>query len=121
MASQHTELDGFQFEVERRGSTTRINLVVSSVRGIRGKRKLLGEAYMRDSFTPVLNFQVRYATTVEDLRDRFIRQLVKQGYLPTKFRRQVTGSFEDWVDVDHSRFDMSTLEAGRAPASTTEA
>lgn len=120
MASDLTNVDGFEFEVERRGHTEVVNLVVSSVRGPRGKRRLLGEAFMRDAFTPVMNYRVKHAADIDDLRSRFIRQLIQQGYLPLRARRQVEGRFEDWSAVDTSTFDISGLQAAQAPAETSE-
>jgi hypothetical protein len=121
MAAELTNVEGFEFEVERRGQSDTVNLVISTVRGPRGKRKLLGEAFMRDAFTPVMNYRVKHAKDIDDLRDRFLRQLIKQGYLPVRGRRQVDGRFEDWSGIDTSRFDISGLEAGTAPAETSEA
>jgi hypothetical protein len=120
MASVQTKVDGFQFEITRRGEVDQVNLVVSSVRGIRGKRNILGEAFLRDCLTPVTNFRVRHAADIEDLKDRFVRQLIKQGYLPLKFRKQVEGEFEDWKKVDLTGFDLSVLDAGTAAAVTSE-
>ena len=120
MAAEKTDIDGYEFEVERRSNTKRISLVVSSVRGVRGKRRLLGEAFARDPFTPVVNFRVQHAKDIPDLRDRFIRQLIRQGYRPLRYRQQVDGTFHEWTPVDHSQFDMSGLDGDTAAPVTAE-
>lgn len=120
MAKELTKVEGFEFEVQRRGETESVNLVVSSVRGPRGKRKLLGEAFMRDPFTPVVHYRVKHAKDIDDLRDRFIRQLIKQGYRPLKARRQIEGRFEDWSAIDAEQYDDGILAAADARAETTE-
>ncbi len=120
MAAELTNVDGFEFEVERRGNTEMVNLVVSTTRGPRGKRKLLGEAFMRDAFTPVMQYRVKHAADIDDLRDRFIRQLIRQGFSPLRSRRQVDGKFEDWSGIDLANYDTSVLDAGKARADTSE-
>ena len=113
-------VDGYQVEVEKRGTTEIINLVVSTVRGARGRRKLLGEAFVRDPYTPVTYFRVKHAKDVQDLHDRFVRQLILQGFEPKRSRRQVDGRFEDWGAIDPTRFDLSVLDQVKAPADLSE-
>jgi hypothetical protein len=106
-----TEIEAYQVEVDKRGRTQIVELLVGTVRGTRGRRNLVGEAVMSDPYTAIIEFQVKHAANLEDLLDRFIRQLLRRGYRPSRWRSRQGGLYGDWATVDESRFDLSELEA----------
>lgn len=121
MKNTLTDVDKFEIEVEKLGKVASIDLLVSTVRGARGRRKLFGEAFHRDAFTPVVYFKVLHATDIDDLYMRFIKQLIHRGFVPTRFRKSVSDRFQEWNPVDLSPFDMSDHEAAKVPMDVDEA
>lgn len=105
-----TDVEGYEVEVAKRGRVEVVELLVGTVRGLRGRRKLIGEALMSDPYTAIIDFQVKHATDLEDLLDRFLRQLIRRGYRPRRWRARLEGGLEDWTPVDESRYDLSELE-----------
>jgi iron-sulfur cluster assembly protein len=61
--------------------TERINLMLTVVRGPRGRRKLLGEAFTRQIYQPIVHFKCYDDDDdVDRLFQRFLGQLVYRGY-----------------------------------------
>ena len=52
--------------------TGRITLLLTIVRGARGKRKLLGEAFARTIYQPIIHFKVFDDVGLESLFSRFL-------------------------------------------------
>jgi hypothetical protein len=105
-----TDIEGYEVEVVKRGRVEVVDLLVGTVRGLRGRRKLIGEALMSDPYTAIIDFQVKHAKDMDDLLDRFMRQLIRRGYRPRRWRARIGESLEDWNAVDEARYDFSELE-----------
>ncbi len=118
--STDLEVEGYEVEVEKFGERQRVYLFVGTVRGLRGRRKLVGEATMTSPYTAIINYQVKHAKDLDDLQDRFLRQLITRGYRPLRTRCQVKGHYQEWFKVDESRFDFSELELPKQKVETTE-
>lgn len=97
--------------------TERITLMLTVVRGARGRRKLLGEAFARSIYQPVIHFKVFDDTGVETLFLRFLQQLVHRGYRPIQFReKDLDNRLSGWKPCDLSLLDSSDLERGENAA-----
>ncbi|MBQ8036598.1 MAG: hypothetical protein IJ268_06340, partial [Proteobacteria bacterium] len=89
----YLDLDLREIEVEYiaphvLSGTERIVLMLTVVRGARGKRKLLGEAFARTVYQPVIHFKVFDEVSVESLFTRFLQQLIHRGYRPIQYRER---------------------------------
>lgn len=94
-------------------NTLRIVLMLTIVRGARGRRKLLGEAFARTAYQPVIHFKVFDEQSVESLFYRFLQQLIHRGYRPIQFReRDLDNCLSEWRPCDLSRLDSTDLERG---------
>lgn len=90
----------------------KITLMLTVVRGARGKRKLLGEAFTRTMFHPIIHFKVFDETSVESLFKRFLLQLVHRGYRPVQYREMdLEQHYSPWKPCDLSIFDAEELSA----------
>lgn len=90
--------------------TERINLMLTIVRGPRGRRKLLGEAFARQVYHPVIHFKVYDDGDVDALFLRFLNQLIYRGYRPLQFREMdMENRWGAWAECDLSRLDLSDL------------
>lgn len=100
----------------------RIRLMLTVVRGPRGRRKLLGEAFTRQVYHPIIHFKVFDDESVETLFNRFLGQLIHRGYRPVKFRElDREDRWGEWDDCDLSNFDLDELEdAAAAPMGLDE-
>ncbi|MFA5624337.1 MAG: hypothetical protein WC966_04695 [Bradymonadales bacterium] len=88
----------------------KITLMLTMVRGARGKRKLLGEAFTRTMFHPIIHFKVFDDKSVESLFKRFLLQLVHRGYRPVQYREMdLEKHFSPWKPCDLSIFDPDAL------------
>lgn len=97
--------------------TERITLMLTVVRGARGRRKLLGEAFARSIYQPVIHFKVFDDTGLETLFLRFLQQLVHRGYRPIQFReKDLDDRLSGWKPCDLSLLDSSDLERGENAA-----
>ena len=115
------DIESYQVEVLKLGGSEVVELLVSTVRGARGRRKLLGEATLRDWRTPVIQFRVLHAKDLDDLRDRFIRQLIWRGYEPKRWRSRIGGKLLDWSEVDPGAYDVSEMKkVSESPVEFTE-
>src|SRR5690606_12678799 len=86
--------------------TESINLMLTVVRGPRGRRKLLGEAFTRQLYHPVIHFKVYDEGDPDALFQRFLQQLVHRGYRPIQFRQLSTEDrWTGWEDCDLSNID----------------
>ncbi|MCL2326510.1 MAG: hypothetical protein FWC40_08470 [Proteobacteria bacterium] len=93
--------------------TERITLLLTVVRGARGKRKLLGEAFARTIYQPIVHFKVFDETSVESLFSRFLQQLIHRGYRPIQYReRDLDNRLSAWKPCDLSALDDTDLERG---------
>ena len=91
----------------------RITLMLTVVRGARGKRKLLGEAFVRTVYHPVIHFKVFDETSVESLFLRFLQQLIHRGYRPIQYReRDLDNRLSAWKPCDLSVLDDADLKRG---------
>ncbi len=99
-----------------------INLMLTVVRGPRGRRKLLGEAFTRQVYHPIIHFKVFDENDVETLFNRFLQQLVHRGYRPVQFRElSQENRWGTWQPCDLSKVDLSSLErAANADMSVAE-
>lgn len=96
-----------------------INLMLTIVRGPRGRRKLLGEAFTRQVYHPIIHFKVYDEGEVDALFNRFLQQLIHRGYRPLQSRElSIEDRWSSWNDVDLAALDLSSLE--RAGASEME-
>lgn len=93
--------------------TERITLMLTIVRGARGRRKMLGEAFARSIYQPVIHFKVFDDHGVETLFLRFLQQLVHRGYRPVQYReKDLDDRLTSWKPCDLSLLDSSDLERG---------
>lgn len=93
------------------GPVKRINLFLTIVRGPRGKRKILGEAFAREVYQPIVHFKVFDNDNVDALFHRFLGQLIHRGYRPLQFRKlDLDEIWGEWEAVDLSKLDLSDLE-----------
>lgn len=99
------------------GPIKRINLFLTIVRGPRGKKKILGEAFAREVYQPIVHFKVFDNNDVDALFHRFLSQLVHRGYRPLQYRKlDLDEIWGEWDGVDLSKLDLTDLE--RAADST---
>ena len=97
--------------------TARIVLMLTVVRGARGKRKLLGEAFARTVYQPVIHFKVFDEESVESLFSRFLQQLIHRGYRPVQYReRDLDERLSEWKPCDISALDNTDLKRGEDAA-----
>lgn len=90
--------------------TESINLMLTVVRGPRGRRKLLGEAFTRQIYHPIIHFKVYDEGDVEALVQRFMQQLIHRGYRPVQFRELSNENrWGNWQDCDLTALDLSPL------------
>ncbi|MBQ9243060.1 MAG: hypothetical protein IJ165_07510 [Proteobacteria bacterium] len=114
----YLDLDLREIEVEYiaphvLSGTERIVLMLTVVRGARGKRKLLGEAFARTVYQPVIHFKVFDEVSVESLFTRFLQQLIHRGYRPIQYReRDLDDHLSSWKPCDLSQLDDSDLKRG---------
>jgi len=88
-----------------------INLMLTVVRGPRGRRKLLGEAFCRQVYNPIIHFKVYDEDDVGVLFQRFLQQLIHRGYRPQQYRElSLEDRWNEWRAVDLSTLDLSSLE-----------
>lgn len=99
----------YQVEAQKRRQKTTLNLWVSQIRGPRGRKKLLGEAYTKDSNTPAIYFRVDNAKKEDDVYEEFLRLLVHRGYLPTKVRQLKENRFDEWKDIEYGSIEAPDL------------
>ena len=93
--------------------TERITLMLTVVRGARGKRKLLGEAFVRTVYQPLIHFKVFDEVSVESLFSRFLQQLIHRGYRPIQYReKDLDDHLTAWKPCDLSELDSTDLERG---------
>ena len=97
--------------------TARIVLMLTVVRGARGKRKLLGEAFARTVYQPVIHFKVFDDDSVESLFSRFLQQLIHRGYRPVQYReRDLDDRLSDWKPCNLAQLDNTDLIRGEEAA-----
>lgn len=101
------KLELFEVKIQRLQSAQNIILFVGTTRGTRGRRKLYGEAFMRDSWTPWIHFKVEHAKDEDALCDQFLRQLIHRGYVPLRSRKRIESEWTDWERVDLTEYDMT--------------
>jgi hypothetical protein len=96
--------------------TERINLMLTVVRGPRGRRKLLGEAFARQVYHPVIHFKVYDDGDLDALFARFLGQLIYRGYRPLLYRQMdMEDRWGPWAECDLSKLDLRDLnQASRA-------
>lgn len=98
-----------QYEVDavKRGKKYHVNLWVTLTRGARGKKKLLGEAFTKDTETPAINFLVPEGKTEDEIYQTFLRLLVHRGFMPKMFRYRdsTKGKFGQWKPVSLDDID----------------
>ena len=102
--------------------TELINLMLTVVRGPRGRRKLFGEAFTRQIYQPFIHFKVYDDGDVDVLFQRFLGQLVHRGYKPLTYRKMdLEDRWAEWHECDLSNIDTSSLErAGDADTAFDE-
>ncbi len=112
----YLELDLKEIEVEYVAphistGMERITLMLTIVRGARGKRKLLGEAFVRTVYQPLIHFKVFDEVSVESLFTRFLQQLIHRGYRPIQYReKDLDEHLSPWKPCDMSALDSSDLD-----------
>lgn len=112
------ELDLKEIEVEYiaphvMNGTGRITLLLTIVRGARGKRKLLGEAFARTIYQPIIHFKVFDEVGVESLFSRFLQQLIHRGYRPIQYReRDLEDRLSSWKPCNLESLDETDLKRG---------
>ncbi len=105
------DITAIHFEVDKRKTLYHTDLLISTIRGLRGRRKLYGEAILRDAMTPIIQIEVKHAKDMDDLYDRFLRQLIHRGFRPLRSRRRFKGDrLEGWSDIDLSGYDTSLID-----------
>ena len=91
--------------------TGRITLLLTIVRGARGKRKLLGEAFARTIYQPIIHFKVFDDVGLESLFSRFLQQLIHRGYRPVQYReRDLDDHLSSWKPCDIASLDDTDLK-----------
>ena len=92
--------------------TARLELMLAVVRGARGKKKLLGEAFVRTVYQPMIHFKVFDEESVESLYRKFLQQMVHRGYQPIQYReRDLDDRLSQWKPCDLSVVDTTDIEA----------
>lgn len=93
--------------------TGRITLLLTVVRGARGRKKLLGEAFARTIYQPIIHFKVFDEVSVESLFSRFLQQLVHRGYRPVQYRElDLDDHLSAWKPCDLDTLDNTDLKRG---------
>ena len=92
--------------------TARLELMLAVVRGARGKKKILGEAFVRTVYQPMIHFKVFDEESVESLYRKFLQQMVHRGYQPIQYReRDLDDRLSQWKPCDLSVVDTTDIEA----------
>lgn len=93
--------------------TGRITLLLTVVRGARGRKKLLGEAFARTIYQPIIHFKVFDEVSVESLFSRFLQQLVHRGYRPVQYRElDLDDHLSAWKPCNLDTLDNTDLKRG---------
>ena len=93
--------------------TARLELMLAIVRGARGKKKLLGEAFARTIYQPLIHFKVFDEESVESLYNKFLQQMIHRGYQPIQYReRDLDDRLSEWKPCDLSKLDKTDIERG---------
>ena len=93
--------------------TGRITLLLTVVRGARGRKKLLGEALARSIYQPIIHFKVFDEVSVESLFSRFLQQLVHRGYRPVQYRElDLDDHLSAWKPCNLDALDNTDLKRG---------
>lgn len=100
-----------QYEVEatKRGRRYGIDLWIALTRGARGKKKLTGEAYTKNTEIPAISFKIPEGKDEGEILITFVKLLVHRGYLPVRQRFRVHGDapWEDWEAINIDNIDGS--------------
>ncbi len=112
MSAKSQDKIQIEVEVQKRGRKTAVVLWISTTRGARGKKKLLGEARTRDSETPAIHFKVTEGETIEELYQNFLRLLIHRGYKPLRGRGRdsLTGPWDEWESCDLGGVDDAEVD-----------
>lgn len=93
--------------------TGRITLLLTVVRGARGRKKLLGEAFARTMYQPIIHFKVFDEVSVDSLFSRFLQQLIHRGYRPIQYReRDLDDHLSAWKPCQLESLDDTDLKRG---------
>ena len=106
-----------QIEVKKRGKTQVVTLMFSYIRGPRGRKKLLGEAFASEYDTPITYFKMDKVKTEEEAYQSLLHQLAWRGYLPTIFRQKTArprARWSAWTDVDVSGINLDDVKRKHA-------
>ena len=107
MTSKTGSLRSYEVEIQRLDYVQKVALHVGTVRGARGRRKIYGEAFMRDPWNPWVHLKVQHAKDEDDLCDRFIAMIVHRGYVPLRARKDNDGVWGDCEALDLEKFDLT--------------
>ena len=114
MAITDLEIKDIEVEYVEEGSSDApkvITLMITIVRGARGKRKLLGEAYVRTVYHPIIHFKCFDEDSVDSLLHRFLLQLIYRGYRPIQYRmRDLENYYSEWKLCTLDEDELSPLE-----------
>lgn len=114
MANLDLEIQSIEVEYiapHIKSGTTRIELYLAVVRGARGKKRLLGEAFTRTIYQPLIQFKVFDEENVDSLFAKFLQQLIHRGYQPIQYRtRDLDDRLSEWKPCDLAMLDKTDLE-----------
>ena len=111
-ASEQKKIVQYDVLAQRRGDDDIIRLWLSTARGARGKKKLIGEAQTVNSEQPHIYFKVGEGGDAETVFRNFLKLLVHRGYLPkqSRHRTSLTGRWTDWSAIPLEHVDEQSLE-----------
>ncbi len=111
MASESHKIVHYEVQAQSRGTDSVIRLWLSTTRGSRGKKMLVGEAQTVSSEQPHIWFKVGGGDTEDGVFRNFLALLVHRGYLPKQARHRfsVDGKWEPWEPVDLAHVDGESL------------
>ena len=90
----------YEVEIQKQLKKGEISLLVSVIRGPRGKTKTVGEATTRTPSQPYIWFRITNAKDEKGVFREFLRLLVHRGYLPLRVKELKDGVYSDWVPTD---------------------
>jgi len=90
----------YEVETQKQLKKGEISLLVSVIRGPRGKQKTVGEASTRSPDHPYIWFRITNADNEEAVLKEFLRLLVHRGYLPLRMKAKKGGKTTAWKPVD---------------------
>jgi len=88
----------FQLEAEKIGKHVVFQVTVYQKK-TKNNSKLFAETQCSDPYHLMVQFIIRDCPDFATLLSRFIEQLDYRGYLPIRYRKKISGKWEEWIAI----------------------